>query len=436
MRSGVVWSATYHPTAREPDDYLVEFRADRATFRRRDDDDRHAARHRRVHRRRRRSPPADDHQSGHADRARSTSPATSRSCWRRRRTISRIRRSASCFSKPSTSPASAALLCHRRPRDPARAAALGRARPEPRRPAAGAGRMGDRSRAVPRPRPGHRRARPRSTAARCRARPASCSTRSSACASGSGSCPGASVRLSFATGIASDRETAAGARAEVPRPERGLARLRAGVHARAERSAPSGDFERRGAAVRAAGVAGALRRRLAAGAAGRDRVERARPGRAVAARHLRRSADPARARRRRRRRGARAAGAAGAGVLAPERAERRCRHPQRGARRAISTRCTRSSRRCSTTGPWRTWKHRSGGAYLLRGDDSSAARAHADRGRRAGGAQRRPRRPPRPARPAAPGPDASRRAGVRGRLAAAAAGPRAVRRRADRRCRR
>ena len=37
VRSGAVWSATYHPTAVEPDDYAVEFRADRATFRRHDD---------------------------------------------------------------------------------------------------------------------------------------------------------------------------------------------------------------------------------------------------------------------------------------------------------------------------------------------------------------------------------------------------------------
>src|SRR5207302_4317157 len=37
VRSGSVWSATYHPSAAEPDDYLVEFRPDRATFRRHDD---------------------------------------------------------------------------------------------------------------------------------------------------------------------------------------------------------------------------------------------------------------------------------------------------------------------------------------------------------------------------------------------------------------
>ncbi len=38
VRSGSVWSATYHPTAHEPEDYVVAFRADRATFRRRDDE--------------------------------------------------------------------------------------------------------------------------------------------------------------------------------------------------------------------------------------------------------------------------------------------------------------------------------------------------------------------------------------------------------------
>ena len=37
VRSGEVWSATYHPTRREPDEYDVVFSADRATFRRRDD---------------------------------------------------------------------------------------------------------------------------------------------------------------------------------------------------------------------------------------------------------------------------------------------------------------------------------------------------------------------------------------------------------------
>jgi cyclic beta-1,2-glucan synthetase len=38
VRSGSVWSATFHPTAKEPEDYEVTFLADKATFRRRDDD--------------------------------------------------------------------------------------------------------------------------------------------------------------------------------------------------------------------------------------------------------------------------------------------------------------------------------------------------------------------------------------------------------------
>jgi cyclic beta-1,2-glucan synthetase len=37
-RSGSAWSTTYHPTAAEPDDYYVEFHAERATFRRHDDE--------------------------------------------------------------------------------------------------------------------------------------------------------------------------------------------------------------------------------------------------------------------------------------------------------------------------------------------------------------------------------------------------------------
>jgi cyclic beta-1,2-glucan synthetase len=38
VRSGSVWSATFHPTAKEPEDYLVSFLAEKATFYRRDDD--------------------------------------------------------------------------------------------------------------------------------------------------------------------------------------------------------------------------------------------------------------------------------------------------------------------------------------------------------------------------------------------------------------
>jgi len=38
VRSGSVWSATFHPTEKEPEDYLASFLAEKATFSRRDDD--------------------------------------------------------------------------------------------------------------------------------------------------------------------------------------------------------------------------------------------------------------------------------------------------------------------------------------------------------------------------------------------------------------
>ena len=237
-----------------------------------------------------------------------------------------------------------------------RAAALGRPRPQPRGPAAGAGRVGDRPRALPRPRPRRRPTRSRSTAARCRARPASCSIRSSACASASGSRRARSRGSSFATGVAADRETAARARAEVPRPERGVARLRARAsRTRRARLRHLGISPRRRAAVRAARVARALRRRIARAPA--PDVHR----------RERRSAQPALwphgisgdlpillvrvvARRRPR---ARAAGPAGAGVLAPQGPARRRRHPERASGRATSTRSTTQLTALLDNGPWR-----------------------------------------------------------------------------------
>ena len=37
VRSGAVWSAAHHPTGAEPEDYLVTFLSEKATFSRRDD---------------------------------------------------------------------------------------------------------------------------------------------------------------------------------------------------------------------------------------------------------------------------------------------------------------------------------------------------------------------------------------------------------------
>ena len=71
-----------------------------------------------------------------------------------------------------------------------------------------------------------------------------------------------------------------GARAEVPRPELGRPHLRPRLRARAERAPPPRHLERGGAALRAAGLARPLHRRLAARRARRRGPERARPGRA------------------------------------------------------------------------------------------------------------------------------------------------------------
>ncbi len=70
------------------------------------------------------------------------------------------------------------------------------------------------------------------------------------------------------------------------------------------------------------------------------------------------------------------AGAPGPGVLAAQGPERGRRDPQRASHRATSTRCTRSSRPCSTTARGGTWKHRPGGGV------PAARRPHGEGGAR------------------------------------------------------
>ena len=263
VRTGAVWSATFHPTAAEPDDYVAEFRAERATFRRHNDematqldisvsteDDVEVRRVTVVNQSTRireidvtsyaeivLAAPADD----------LAHPAFGK-----------------LFLETEYLPDSAALLCHRRPRDSARSGGLGGPRPEPRRPA----RRG--------PSNGRPTARASSAAA---ATPRIPSALDGHTLSGTTGIvldpifslrqrvrlvPGASVRLSFATGIASDRKTAEALAQKYRDPERGLAHVRAGLHACPERSASSGHRERRGPQLRTARVARPLRRRLAA----------------------------------------------------------------------------------------------------------------------------------------------------------------------------
>ena len=158
------------------------------------------------------------------------------------------------------------------------------------------------------------------------------------------------------------------ARPEVPRPERGLPHVRARLHARAERSASSGHLERRGAAVRASGVESALRRRLAAGGPGHD-CRRTSSARRVCGR----TAFPAICR-------SCSCACVGDDDVALVRQVLQAQEYWR--LKGLSADVVILNEDPSSyldemhaqltalldNGPWRTWKHRSGGAYLLRGD--------------------------------------------------------------------
>ena len=330
--SGDVWSAAYHPTAVEPDEYLATFRPDRATIRRRDgtivsqldiavstEDDVEVRRLSitnqgpRIARDRR-----DELRRARARRAgrRPGAPGVRQAVSRNRIPAGQL--GAALSSAPARS-------C-RRPD-------LGHARAQSRRPDAGADRMGNRSRAVPRPWP-------RSALARRARRPAPVRHHRRRARSDlqSASAHPARARRDRAAVVCDRRRRRsrrrAGARAEVPRPERRDARVRARRSAHAQSAlhhlAISNDdallFER--LASRVLFADGSLR-----APARRARPQPARSAGPVAAQHLRRSADSARARHRRRRAAARPAGPAGAGVLAAEGPPRRRRHPQRRAGR-------------------------------------------------------------------------------------------------------
>jgi cyclic beta-1,2-glucan synthetase len=109
----------------------------------------------------------------------------------------------------------------------------------------------------------------------------------------------------------------------------GGAHLRAGLHPGPEHAPAHGHHERRGPALRTPRLEGALHRRLAPRRTGLHGGARAGPARALGARHLGRPAHPPRARGRRGRHPAGAPGAPGPGVLAAQGAERGRRHPQR-----------------------------------------------------------------------------------------------------------
>ena len=117
-RRGAVWSAGYQPSGAEPDSLRgdVHRRSRRDHPRRRRPH--HHARSRRLVRRRRRGAARLGHRISAAARARSSSPRTRRSCWRRRPPTSRTRHSRSCSCETEFVPRHGAILATRRRRAP------------------------------------------------------------------------------------------------------------------------------------------------------------------------------------------------------------------------------------------------------------------------------------------------------------------------------
>ena len=324
--------------------------------------------------RRRRGPPPDPHQPRPSSRATSTSPPTSRSRSRRRAPTRRTSRSRTCSSRPSGSPRPSAVLFTRRPRSADEPRLWGLHVVACERDAVRHV-VRDRPRGVPRQAARRRRpGRARRRRARSAARSGRCSTRAARSGAPSTVPAGESVRLVFSTGVAeTPRGRAAPHREVLRRPQR-PARHRPRVDGRAARAARPGHQPAGGGHARAARfAAGAHRPVLAAQDqdAGRERPADVGP---VVDRHLRRPADPARARRGPRARAARAPGAARAPVLAAQGTRRRPRHPQHAP-----DRLRRRPRR-----------------------PPAAARAHRSRAAAARQARRRlpaPRRPDAPRRP-------------------------------------
>ena len=342
----------------------------------------------RVVRRRRRSPPAGDRQSQQSRRAKSRSPATRRSFWRRRRTTSRIRRSASCsWKRRSTrrAPAFSSAGARAAADEPAawvfhvlgvegrlggavewetdRARFIGRGR-SPANPLAMEGRaLSGTTGAVLDP----------IAALRDRVRLA----------------PGAVVRVTFATGVAADREAALALARKYRDGQHRVARVLDGVHARPHGAAAPRADRRPCDSVRPPGIAG-VRRRCLLHQSGRHRAQRAGSIRPLGLRHFRRSADRAGARHRDDAIPHGAAAAAGAGVLAGQGPARGRRHSQRASGRVPRRNTERAdgARAGATMGeleqpPW--W------------NVSAARRRHARR-RSSASRSRGPRRPARRSR--------------------------------------
>ena len=330
IRSGGVWSATYQPSRTEPDDYSVTFSPDRASFRRRDGDvstgldiavsTEDDVEVRRITIRNQGTGIRELDVTSYAEIV-----LTSATSDLAHPAFGKL------FVETEYLPDSAALLCHRRPRDPDEVPAWAfHALSLEGRPQGPVEWETDRARFLGR---GRDSSDPQALDGRA--------------LSGTTGVvldpivslrqrirlpPGASARLCFATGTGLGSRDGRGARAQVSRSQRCRAYVRAGGNARRERAASSG----------------MCRATMPCCSSDSPRACWARTGRcertptpwppielgqsgSVAARHLRRSANPSRSCDRRRGRAPCAAGSTGAGVLAAERTERRCRDRERAS---------------------------------------------------------------------------------------------------------
>ena len=391
---GEVWSTTYQPTAREPDEYEVTFAPDRAVWRRVDDgietrteivvspeDD---AELRRVS--------LTNH--GRAASAASSSPATPKWCSRRRRRPRRIRRSATCSSRPPRVPERDALICARRPRTGSRPPLPGPRAQRP-RPARRRDRIRNRSRALRRPRPhaGRSDRAVRHGAAR-RTPPAPCSIRSSACARSCGFRPAAPRGWRSPPALPTAKRRRAQL-IEKYHDRRAVARALAlaSTHSQIELRHLGLTVEDT-IALPAAGRPAAVRRSAAARRPRRSRRNRRGQRRAVEVRHLRRPADPAASRHRRRRRAAAVPRAAeGARVPARARASPSTSSCSTSTRRATGRICRTRCMQIVESGPEQAWIDRPGGVFLRRADLMPAEDQTAAARRRARRHGRRRRRP-------------------------------------------
>ena len=367
VRSGAVWSATYQPSRREPDDYAVTFSADRASFRRRDDDistqldiavsteddvevrrltvRNHGTRIRELDV----TSYAEIVLTAAVERPR---PSGVRQALRRDRVSARQRRAA----LPSAAARSR------------RAAGVGVPRAEPRGPPAGAGRVGNRSRALPRPRPqparpagarrpravGHDRHRARSDRQPAPADPAAARRDRAAL-----------LRHRHGVRIARRPRRSRGSTTTRAPPARTFALAMTHAQSGLRHLGISADdavlFER--LASRVLGTDGSLR-----ASADDDRRERARPVRACG-----RTRSPAICR---------SCSSASSATTTCRWCGRCCRRRSTGGSKGLSADVVilnehpvsyLDEMQAQLTavlddGPWSTWQHRPGGAYLLRAD--------------------------------------------------------------------